>query len=68
MELATLWAASVEAGGETVALLRAGYPTEALVRWRPAREAEVRALLIARCSSDVAESYLKHTSLRTTQM
>lgn len=66
--LRQLWAASLEAGGESLALLRGGYTSGALARWRLVREAEVLTLLIADRPLEVAQSFLDHTSFKSAQI
>jgi hypothetical protein len=66
--LRQLWAGSMEAGGEALAQLRAGYPSGALARWRLVREAEVLTLLMAEQPPDVAEALLRHTAFKATDL
>ena len=60
--LRRLWGASLEAGGECIALLRAGYAAGALARWRLLREAEVLSLMLIQHPPETAERYLEHAS------
>lgn len=66
--LRQLWASSIEAGGESLALLRSGYANGALARWRLVREAEVLASLVVGGGSELAQLFLDHSSFRATQI
>lgn len=66
--LRQLWAASLQAGGEAVALLRSGYPDGALARWRLIREAEVLALFLIQQPAEVSKDYVAHTAYRALRL
>lgn len=49
---------------EVVSLLRAGYPSGALARWRALYEVVVRASLLSVAEPEIAERYVAHEQLR----
>lgn len=54
----------MEAAGEALVLLRFGYASGALARWRLLREAEVLSIFIGQRPVRTAESFLRHSAFK----